>query len=223
MPADRGPVGRRKACLRAQLTRERQLAAREERERIDGTIAERLVGLAAYARASLVLCYLSFGSEVDTWEVVQHAWDEGKVVALPRAVGRSRLEWYRVDSLDGLERSPLGMLEPAADETTRVAPADMEGALAVVPGLAFDRRGYRLGYGGGYYDAFLAGFSGTSVGLCRDGQLMDDLAAEGVLEPHDLPVDIVVSEGGVHLSDGCVSDALRADIARDGRVIYEEV
>lgn len=67
-------------------------------------------------------------------------------------------------------------------------------ALALVPGIAFDRRGFRLGYGGGYYDAFLSAFAGTSLGLCRSSSLFGSLGALGAREPHDVPVSVVVTE-----------------------------
>ncbi len=67
-------------------------------------------------------------------------------------------------------------------------------AIALVPGLAFDEHGYRIGYGGGYYDAFLSAFPGFTVGLCYEDLLQDDLAALGCLEPHDIAVDLVATE-----------------------------
>ncbi|WP_165170164.1 5-formyltetrahydrofolate cyclo-ligase [Adlercreutzia sp. ZJ242] len=67
-------------------------------------------------------------------------------------------------------------------------------ALAIVPGLAFDAQGFRIGYGGGFYDAFLAAFPGTSVGLCREASLLPSLRAQGALDAHDRPVDIVLAE-----------------------------
>lgn len=67
-------------------------------------------------------------------------------------------------------------------------------AIALVPALAFDHSGYRIGYGGGYYDAFLSAFPGFTVGLCYEGLLQDDLASLGCLEPHDVAVDLVATE-----------------------------
>lgn len=117
-----------------------------------------------------------------------------KVVALPRVVpGTRAMRWFSVDSLEGLERSPFGVEEPPADAAREVFPAVLPLALALVPGLAFDAAGFRLGYGGGFYDTFLADFPGTTVGLCRTCQLSAVPLPRG---PYDLPVGLVVTEGG---------------------------
>ncbi|WP_172135105.1 5-formyltetrahydrofolate cyclo-ligase [Adlercreutzia sp. ZJ473] len=89
----------------------------------------------------------------------------------------------------------------AASVTAITAAATSAGAhapraLAIVPGLAFDAQGFRIGYGGGFYDAFLAAFPGTSVGLCREASLLPSLRAQGALDAHDRPVDIVLAESG---------------------------
>ena len=184
--------------MRARLKQVRRLIPREERERVDAALAEQLVALDAYRRATLVLSYLSFGSEVDTYGLIERAWADGKMVALPRCVEGSReMAWYRIESFDGLVRSSIGVLEPSHDEETRMETGREAGELVVVPALTFDPSGYRLGYGGGYYDTFLAGFAGVKVGLCRLCQLSRDLRAAGVIDAHDLPVDAVVTEGGV--------------------------
>ena len=187
-----------KRTLRDKLKRTRRLIPREERERVDRAITAQLAGLPAYQRAVLVLPYLSFGSEVDTYGLIERAWSDGKTVALPRCVEGGRLmEWYRIESFDGLVRSSIGVLEPQRDPAMLQAVGTSVDELVVVPGLTFDLRGYRLGYGGGFYDTFLAGFAGTKVGLCRTCQLSRDLHEEGVIDEHDLPVDAVVTEGGV--------------------------
>ena len=98
-----------------------------------------------------------------------------------------------MDSLDCLERSSFGVEEPPADPAREVTPRDFHTPVALVPGLAFDREGYRLGYGGGFYDTFLPTFPGTSMGLCRAAQLADHLPHED----YDMPVDEVVTEHGL--------------------------
>lgn len=183
--------------LRAQLKAQRAGLSADERAQADALIAARLFAQPAWESACVVLTYLSFGSEVDTRAIIRRAWLEGKLVALPRCTPGSRvMSWHCTKSLENLVHSPLGTEEPVCDPATLISPADCSPAetLAIVPGLAFDARGFRLGYGGGYYDVFLAGFSGTSAGLCRKGHLLADLSELGLTEAHDRPVSLVISD-----------------------------
>ena len=183
-----------KGVLRRRMRSFRSALGPELRARTDAAIRDRLLATEEFARAGTVLSYLSFGSEVDTRAIIERAWEEGKRVALPRVEGERAMGWYMVESFDGLVRSPLGVEEPAPDPAHLIDPAACPDAVALVPGLAFDRFCYRLGYGGGYYDAFLASFAGTSIGLCREVQFIGSLEALGVLEEHDRPVGLVVTE-----------------------------
>lgn len=183
--------------LRARMLEARSRLGAEARARADGRIRQNLVSLPEFARADVVLAYLAMGDEVETRGVIRDAWAAGKAVALPRVEGPHRMGFYLVDARDGfeesLERSAFGVLEPHGDPDRRVCPDALDAhALAVVPGLAFDRTGLRLGYGGGFYDAFLAGFCGAAAGLCREASLLDALE----VEPHDRAVGVVVTEGG---------------------------
>ena len=190
-----GELDGAKKELRRQMKALRNGLDTQERERVDGAICRNLLSLDAFRRADVVLPYLSFGTEVDTRGFIACALDCGKIVALPRVVeGERHMRWYRIFGLEGLERSALGVEEPPVDPVREVDPLASSRALAIVPALTFDAQGYRLGYGGGFYDAFLAAFPGVSAGLCRSVQFLDDLQALGVIEPHDLPVDVVVTE-----------------------------
>ena len=102
--------------------------------------------------------------------------------------------WYRVDSLDSLRRELVRHQGAPPHENREVVPGSAPGHVAIVPGLAFDCQGFRLGYGGGFYDVFLAGFPGVSIGLCRERQLCASLDDLGVIDPHDRRVDFVVTE-----------------------------
>ena len=185
-------VKRDKDALRAQFKRVRSAIPAQERARIDSEIARRVQELPEYAQADALLPYLSFGSEVDTRALIRDAWEQGKVVVLPRCVpGTRRMEWHRVDSFDGLVTSSFGVEEPADDPATLVQPDDFTAPVVLVPGLTFDAQGYRMGYGGGFYDVFLSRFSGISVGLCRSCQQSERIECR---DEYDLPVGIVVTE-----------------------------
>ena len=182
LPSDKNQLRRHFKAVRAGLLE-------GERRAIDAAIAGNVAGLPEFAEADGVFTYLSFGAEVDTRILIECAWTVGKAVALPRVVpGTRQMRWYAVDSLDCLERSSFGVEEPPADPAREVTPRDFHTPVALVPGLAFDREGYRLGY-----DTFLPTFPGTSMGLCRAAQLADHLPHED----YDMPVDEVVTEHGL--------------------------
>ena len=182
--------------------RQRLKAARKAipatvRAAADEAICEHVISLPEYAASGLVLTYLSFGSEVNTHPLIEHAWAAGRMVAIPWCVPNTReMRWFRFDRHTELTRSPLGVMEPNPAVSTQVDPASISHALAVVPGLTFDSAGHRLGYGGGFYDTFLSEFDGFSLGLCREAQLSSSLEIAGLVDIHDQCVDVVISESG---------------------------
>lgn len=182
-----------KKALRRELKAARAALGAAERARADRAILAVLEGLPHVLEAPCVYTYRSFGAEVDTSRLITWCLDAGKRVVLPRCAPGSRtLEWYAVDGLEGLVPGPFGIEEPAPDPACRVDGSGRAGDVAIVPGLAFDRAGFRLGYGGGYYDVFLGSFAGRSIGICRAVELVESLAALGAVEAHDVPVRQVV-------------------------------
>lgn len=186
-----------KEAARSRLRRVRAALAVDARARADAALARRVLALPELAGAHTVFTYLSVGSEVDTLGLVEHMLSRGLVVAAPCVTGPRGLVWRRVVSRDRLVPAAYGLREPDASSPVVEASAVGAADVAIVPGLAFDRLGYRLGYGGGYYDTFLQDFDGVSIGLSREAFLFESLAGQGLLEPHDVPVDIVVTERAV--------------------------
>ena len=181
-----------KQAWRKHFKDQRAAIPEQQRVKIDKAITAQLVALPEFVACDLLLPYLSFGAEIETRDIIRAAWEASKTVALPRCVpGTRSMKWYKVDSFEGLVKSSLGVEEPEEDSAREVDPATFNHALCLVPGLSFDAQGFRMGYGGGFYDTFLKGFTGTSVGLCRRAQLSDKIPA---LEPHDLPVNFVITE-----------------------------
>ncbi|HWI50966.1 MAG TPA: 5-formyltetrahydrofolate cyclo-ligase [Symbiobacteriaceae bacterium] len=176
---------------------ERRLAqAPAERERLSLAAQAALIGSPAFAAARLVLLYIAFRGEVATEAIAAAAVAAGKGLALPRVIREPRglvLHAYNGDPAT-LARGAYGIAEPRPDWPV-VAPAAVD--LVVVPGVAFDRTGGRLGYGGGYYDRLLpeirAAHPGAMlVGLAYDCQVTDGLPRD----PHDIPVDGLATELG---------------------------
>ncbi len=135
----------------------------------------------------MVMSFASIGSEVDTGPLHARLAADAKALLLPR-IDADEIVAVAVTRSTTFTRSTLGIDEPAGDP---VEPARLVGALVVVPGLAFTLGGGRLGYGGGYYDRFLASLpaSAVTVGVCFHEQLVDDLP----LDPHDVPVRLLVT------------------------------
>lgn len=137
----------------------------------------------AYRSAQTLYGYLPFNQEVQTMPLLQQALSEGKQVALPKCYG-TEMRFVLVSDLSRIQRSAFGAPEPVDDSPL----AADKNALVIVPGLAFDRRGYRIGYGGGYYDRFLSREPDhPTIALCYDFQVVDRLPAD----LHDIPVDTV--------------------------------
>lgn len=165
--------GRQKAQLRAALLEARRGIPPVEREALSAAICGRAAGLPAFRAAGTVHAYVGVASEVRTLPLLEDAWRAGKRVVCPRMGIDGRLEGRLVRSPEDLVAGPRGLKEPDP-ETTPLVPAG-EIDLVVVPGVGFDRRGGRLGFGGGYYDRFLSATGALRVGLAFSLQIVDGI------------------------------------------------
>jgi phosphoribosylglycinamide formyltransferase-1 len=155
-------------------------------------IMEKVVRMPEFEAAKSVLLYASKGSEVHTDGIIQTALSFGKKVALPAVEkGSRKLELYWIGSLSELKPGAFGILEPEKNPAKKALPEEIE--LAIVPGVSFDRRGHRIGYGMGYYDSLLAGMKCPKIGLAYSAQIMPHLPSE----PHDVTVDKIVTENEI--------------------------
>lgn len=137
----------------------------------------------AYKIAGTIYGYLPFNQEVNMRSLLQQALDDGKQVALPKCYGKE-MRFVLINDLEQVQKAANGAPEPIADTPVAADPC----ALVLVPGIAFDSRGYRIGYGGGYYDRFLAAEpQHPTIALCYDFQLIPHLPHES----YDIPVDTV--------------------------------
>lgn len=181
-----------------QRLREERLAAREtlseqERVRLDDCITQKLLTTSEYAEATTVLTYVSVSSEVSTRKFIECALRDGKTVAVPRCLPGYRLEFVAITSLDQLVPAPFNLLEPPKD-LSALTEVQMSNAICIVPALLVDTKGYRLGYGAGFYDRFLSTYSGKKVCLAYQQNLSKTTL------PHtefDVPVYMIITESGV--------------------------
>ena len=177
--------------------RKEMLAMREAHHSKGGhvnciSIMDKVLNLEEFKSAECVLLYSSKGGEVHTEGIIQSALSIGKRVALPVTKKESHaLELYAIAGMDELSPGAFGILEPKSDPARRVQPEEVD--LVLVPGVSFDRRGHRLGYGMGYYDSLLKRVKGRKIGLAYGMQMVERVPDE----PHDVAVDIVVTESEI--------------------------
>jgi 5-formyltetrahydrofolate cyclo-ligase len=160
-------------------------------------VSERAIVLPEVVAARRVLVCLSFGAELETWGLVGKLLASGREVYVPRADPRDRrLHVHRYPC--PLEALPFGLRQPPRG-TPELEEAAVDATLdaALIVGLGFDRRGYRLGYGKGYFDRFLAGKRFPTIGLGYDHQMLDRLP----VAPHDVRLSAVVTPSGIWRPD----------------------
>lgn len=154
-------------------------------------IADKFFSLNAIEKAKVILAYYSTNNEVSTHELIERLMSMNKKVALPICIAdRTELAISIISSISELKPGRFGIMEPHPDKLSLVQPEEID--IVLVPGIAFDRRGNRIGYGKGYYDRFLHAFkpSQLKIGLCFDFQLFDELPSDS----NDVPVDCIISE-----------------------------
>ena len=185
-------------ALEKQRLREERLAAREalseqERSVLDDRITQKLLATSEYAEATTVLTYVSVSSEVSTRMFIECALRDGKTVAVPRCLPGHCLEFVAITSLEQLVAAPFNLLEPAK-ELPAVTEDQKNNSICIVPALLVDTKGYRLGYGAGFYDRFLSTYPVKKICLAYQQNLSRTML------PHtafDVAVDMVITESDI--------------------------
>ncbi|NLL79968.1 MAG: 5-formyltetrahydrofolate cyclo-ligase [Clostridiales bacterium] len=185
--------------LRKQILNLRNAIPSNERAACSREIQKQLLQSYAYHKASYILSYVHFRSEVETRMILETALIQGKKLYCPKVCGKE-MDFYRIEKLDDLKSGAYGILEPEALEERKFIPSDhrFDQILMVIPGAVFDRSHFRIGYGGGYYDRYLASLKSAGLtenlitaALLFSCQLVDELPRES----HDFGVDILVTAG----------------------------
>ena len=173
-----------KTALRRQIRLQKRQMTEAEISAKSEHLFRLLTATDAYQNAKSVYGYMSYNQEVRTLPILEQALRDGKRVAIPKCYGpEMRFIW--MDDLTKTEKSSCGIPEPISDEPI----ADDPSALVLMPGMAFDTAGHRIGYGGGYYDKFLANEpEHPTVALCYDFQMLPHLDTDD----YDIPVDLVL-------------------------------
>lgn len=161
----------------------------QEKEMRDIRIYEKLTQLDEYKNSESVLVYVSSAIEVDTHKIIEYSFKKNKRVLAPRCIPNTNLmEFYEISSFDDLESGAFGIMEPK-DKCKRIKTFSSD-SCCIVPALAYDKRGYRLGFGKGFYDRFLDKYDGKKIGLCYNSCVTERLPSDDF----DKAADCVITD-----------------------------
>lgn len=180
-----------KAALRGHIWAELAEMSAEEKAKSDEEMFERILSLPEVENAKVFFAFWGIpGREPNTALLIEKLLERGKIVGLPRMLPGRQMEVRRYDPAVPMVKAAFGILEPST-ECELIAKENVD--FVLTPAVAYDVQGYRMGFGGGYYDRWLEHYEGVKIGLCREKVLRDRVPKE----PHDAHVDCVVTENRV--------------------------
>jgi 5-formyltetrahydrofolate cyclo-ligase len=162
---------------------------------LDKEILKNLTERLFYKEAENIFIYVSIETEVDTHRIIIKALEDGKKIYVPKIKSKSAgMEIFRIKSIEDLKEGYFGILEPS-DESGKIEGDELD--LIVVPGVAFDREGYRIGYGGGFYDKFFKNLTKKipKIAIGYNLQIVDKIARE----EHDEKINGLITESDMHI------------------------
>jgi 5-formyltetrahydrofolate cyclo-ligase len=180
-----------KKSLRKQVLHIRAELTEEARREKSAVIRRNILDFPLFHAAQCVFTFIPFGNEVDIKAVIDEGKNAGKRIAIPKTFVKEKyMVPYEYEGSGELVQGVYGIQEPEPGKAKIVQPSEID--LILVPGVAFDRKGGRLGYGGGFYDRFLAGYDGRPplVAVCFKDQLVEEVP----METHDFQVDYIVTD-----------------------------
>lgn len=178
----------KKELRQAFISRLRQMDLQTKKKQ-EAALLEQLYILPEWTAAKVIATTLSMSFELDTQPLIIHAQHKGKEVVVPRVTGKRQMEFVRLTEQTQFHQSSFGVLEPLGDDVIEAAGID----LMVVPGVAFTLSGKRLGFGGGFYDTYLANYPHATVSLVLRPQLAEE--DDWVSGQYDRLVDKVLTVG----------------------------
>lgn len=183
----------KKSELRAEFLAKRRAVPADKKRKLDGMICKNIINCRSYSYYDTLLLFAALYDEPDLSDLALKALSDGKRVAYPRCIPGSRdMRFHFITSLSDLKKGSYGIYEP--DESLPVFdPEDQSCCLCCIPAVTSDRQGYRIGYGGGYYDRFLNVYRGASATV-----VYSFMTAPSV--PHgkyDKKADMIITEGGI--------------------------
>ncbi|WMJ23435.1 5-formyltetrahydrofolate cyclo-ligase [Paludicola sp. MB14-C6] len=175
--------------LRSKYRKLREDMSAEQKQCYDQQIFNRLINTDHYKDAKTIITFVSTNLEVDTIQLINKAIEDHKRVAVPKCTNLiGNMEFYIINSLDDLEKSTFSLMEPNIKKSEKLM--DYKDSICILPGFAFDREGYRIGFGKGYYDRFLNNYDGKKIAVCYNNCIANklprgrfDVAANFIVTP----------------------------------------
>lgn len=181
-------IKQRKLQIRNVCKKYRNNLSAEKKQQFDLILQEKFLQTEEYKNAKVLLVFVSKDIEINTELIIKQALSDGKTLALPKCKEENLMDFYIVDDLSQLMEGYYGLLEPNPEKCKMLS--ETENTVCLVPGLAFDREGYRIGFGKGYYDRFLLDYKGITVGMCYT-KCVEEALPKGY---YDRPIDILITE-----------------------------
>lgn len=193
-----------KKKLRIEMKQKRAAISMEERNLMNVQIYSSFISLPEYQNSDVLLIYASFGTEIDTYSIIHNALVSGKHVALPKVLSDGIMEFIYINNIEDLSIGNYGIMEPKCFDApfllSFIKQNDKNKKIIMcLPGLAFDLKGSRLGYGKGYYDQYLntmqqQGIFVFKVGICYEDQVVPYVPAE----KHDMALDMILTQDAIY-------------------------
>lgn len=163
----------------------------DQRSDIEKLLQHHLLSSEIWKNSKMIGITMSQDFEWDTKPIIEAAWNESKSICVPKCYPKqNKLKFYEIESFVQLEKNFYDLLEPNPNQTRYIKQNLID--LLIVPGLLFDKRGFRIGFGGGYYDRFLVNYNNTTVSLASSKQLVKKIPSE----KFDIPVQHIITEKG---------------------------
>jgi len=183
--------------MRDEYKQRRLQMSMDERQRRDEAICRAAEGLISFRHAEFVLLYAATQGEIDVTALAEAAFRKGKTVLFPRCDKKTHtMKYHSVKSLDELVPDSYGICEPPEENPIYDVENEKGSAVCFVPGLVYDKCGYRLGYGKGFYDRYLSAFSGGTIGVVYSDYILNEVPRGRF----DVSVDVLLTEKGVKMT-----------------------
>ncbi len=184
-----------KSKIRQKYKQIRSSVTEEEKKILDGKICEKFLSCISYRYCDTILMYSPVRDEINVNAIALKALEDGKRVAYPRCIpGTNKMNFHFVSSLDELEKGAFGIAEPP-ETNERFSKKSNDCVVCLVPALAYDKYGYRIGYGKGFYDRYLSYFTGSVIGIVYKSLISDTPLPRGKF---DVCANALVTEEGVY-------------------------